>query len=217
MELEAVRSAFAKASSRLRKVFIQKRTFEMELEIVQEEEIQQESEIIKRVLDGATDEFCHLVTAHQNLVYGMIFRQVRNSEIAEELAQDVFTKAFLALKQFKHQAKFSTWLTRIALNTTSSYFSSKRYKQSQKNVPLENWNEQAGFIDGSLIEFQLSHLHRFLGDLKPNFREVVILCGLEGRTYQEASEIIGVPKGTICSRMNTALNHLRKKFRQLKQ
>lgn len=189
----------------------------MELEAVQQAETNNEEEIIKRVLNGATDEFCHLVTAHQNLVYGMIFRQVRNSEIAEELAQDVFTKAFLALSKFKHQAKFSTWLTRIAINTTSSYFSSKRYKQSQKNVPLENWTEKPNSLEGSLVEFQLSQLHGFLGDLKPKFREVIILCGLEGRTYQEASEIIGVPKGTICSRMNSALNELRKKFRQLKQ
>ena len=102
-----------------------------------------ETSIIKQVQGGERDEYRHLVSSYKNLIYSIIIKQVGNHEVAEDLAQDTFLKAYKHIQSFRFESKFSTWLTRIALNLTSNYFKSKAHKTSRKNVLAEDLSNPA--------------------------------------------------------------------------
>jgi RNA polymerase sigma-70 factor, ECF subfamily len=177
----------------------------------------EERALIEKIQSGKNDEYRHLVNRYKNLVYSMIMRQVSKNSLAEELSQEVFIKAFTNIKQFRFQSKFSTWLTRIALNHTNTFFSSKRYKIELKSesFDIQKHESQMGnnLNDKEQEENQARLLKNFraaLAKLKPMFREVLILCALEEKTYEEVSEILDVPIGTVRSRLNKARLLMRK-------
>lgn len=79
-----------------------------------------EAYFIERVKNGETDAFKYLIDKYKNIVFNIVLKITRNQEDAEEIAQDVFIKAFNSIKKFKGNSKFSTWLYRIAYNTAIS-------------------------------------------------------------------------------------------------
>ena len=84
---------------------------------------------IAEILSGNISVFKELVEKHQNNVYNIIFRITQNAEDSEEIGQDVFIKVFNSLKSFKEEAKFSTWLYRIAYNSAVSHYRKKKIIQ----------------------------------------------------------------------------------------
>ena len=176
-----------------------------------------EREIIQRVLSGHRDDFRHLVTAHQDKVYSMVMRQSGDPNIARELTQEAFVKAYLALPRFRFNSSFSTWLIRIALNTMQTYFSSKAFREQQCMSSLDA-NKQAEVHFGQDInqtentgptEVEVYRLQQQISKLKSRYREVIVLCFLENKTYEEAAAILQIPRGTVCSRMNKAFKLLK--------
>ena len=178
----------------------------------------EEQEIIARVLAGEREEFRHLVRRYQDMVFALVMRQVGQRTTAEELTQEVFIRAFRSLHTFREEAKFSTWLIRIAINHTNSFFVSKRFKQSQKT---EEFNPAVHDMTTSSPESELERkqraqtLQKALAGLKPNFRDVITLCGLEGKSYDEAAEVLGIPVGTVRSRLNKARLLVKQSFLRL--
>lgn len=170
-----------------------------------------EEELIRRVVGGARDEFRHLMRAHQDKIFCLILRQVGDEDLARELAQEVFFKAYRSLSKFRFESSFSTWLVRIALNHTNSYFSSKRFKQQQKTVSLDMaaYKEIPGAEQETAYDREsVLRLRRAIQRLKPNFRDVLVLCALERKTYEEVASILGIAVGTVRSRLNRARNQL---------
>ena len=173
-----------------------------------------ESEIIERVLSGDRQAFSHLVSSYQEQVFSMIMKQVADRVIAEELAQETFIRAYKYLPTFKGNSKFSTWLTRIAINQSHSYFSSKRYKQKLKTKSIETNSVELQAVEESQ-EFsasQIEDLRIAISKLKPKYRDVITLVSFEGRSYKEVADILEIPTGTVGSRMNKALHLLRASF-----
>jgi RNA polymerase sigma-70 factor (ECF subfamily) len=170
-----------------------------------------EKNLILRIQSGDKDEFRHLVMAYKDLVFSMIMRQVGNHAVSEELAQEVFIKAYSNIKKFQFKSAFSTWLTRIALNHTSTFFTSKRHRMQVMTDEFDvNKHEGISVTDANQKEEQVNQeklLARFreaVSQLKDIFRQVIVLCSLEGKSYEEAAEILDVPVGTIRSRLNKA-------------
>lgn len=175
-----------------------------------------DEELIRLVLKGEKDEFRHLVRRHQDRVYAMIRRSVGDEATARELAQETFLKAFLNLKSFRFESAFSTWLIRIALNQSHSYFSSRRFKERSRTTELdETWHAAQQTTDGDPMvrKQELEQLRTAIGDLKPKLRDVVVLCSLEGRSYEETATLLEVPIGTVRSRLNKARLELRKSLK----
>src|SRR5664279_5189072 len=95
--------------------------------------VQDDNETIGRVLSGDVSAYASLVTKHKNLVFSIILKIVNSREDAEEIAQDVFLKAYQSLSTFERKSKFSTWLYRIAYNAAIS----KTRKKKVEMVAIE--------------------------------------------------------------------------------
>ncbi len=89
---------------------------------------QEDSYYIERVLNGDVSSYASLVTKHKNLVFSIVLKILNNREDAEEVAQDVFLKAYQSLKNFERKSKFSTWLYRIAYNSAISRTRKKKFE-----------------------------------------------------------------------------------------
>jgi len=173
-----------------------------------------EHEVIQKVAKGSRNDFRHLVSAHQEQIYLMILKSVGDEQIARELTQDTFLKAYLNISKFRFQSSFSTWLTRIALNSTSSYFTSKRFKQKQRTITFDATQHRHNNLeaDDRFDDEAIERLRLAIARLKPIYRDVLTLCALERKSYEEAATLLEVPIGTVRSRLNKARNLLRKMY-----
>lgn len=178
-------------------------------QLTDEDRMRRELEIIKTVLAGDREAFRYFVDSYGPMVHALIMRQVHDQVLAKDLFQDVFVRAFRSLATFKAQAKFGTWIARIAINVCHSYFESRTYKSQQASEELST--ELAQAVAGSsddeqpFSETDIETLRECLGKLKSHYREAVVLCLLEQKSYREASEILEIPSGTIGSRLSKAL------------
>jgi len=176
-----------------------------------------EAAVIRDVLSGKRDEFRHLVDRHKERVFAMIMRQVGDRQVARELAQEVFVRAYVGLRRFRGDATFSTWLTRIALNVSSSYFTSRRFKDQKRFASLdEQIAEQHIAPPGEEVftDEAIAQLQHSLTALKQIYRDVIVLCIFERKSYEETAEILQIPIGTVSSRMNKAFGLLRANYFQ---
>jgi RNA polymerase sigma factor (sigma-70 family) len=168
--------------------------------------------IIRRVLAGKRDDFRFLVLRHQNFVFSLLMRQLRDHSRAEDLAQETFTRAYANLSSFRFESAFTTWLARIALNQLNTYLQSRSFRESRRTEGLEREEvSNMPLVNQPAVSNELVDALRVaLGELSPKFREVLVLCALEGRSYEEAASAIGIPIGTVRSRLNIARGKLRK-------
>lgn len=178
--------------------------------MISEQEIPDE-ELIAKLKAGNAQVYRALVERYQNLIFTMIMRQNMQHEVAEELTQEVFLKAYKGIKKFKGQAKFSTWLVRIALNHTSSYYKSREGRQKLKNVSLDLTLDLSS-KDSPQKEFEQKEFFGFVRNeflkLKPKLQHVFTLCVFESKTYEDVASILEIPVGTVRSRLNTARTEL---------
>lgn len=166
-----------------------------------------EETLLDKAQAGDRQAFSQLMKEEQDIVFNMIHRQVGDRGTAEDLTQETFLKAYKGLKGFRRQSSFRTWIVRIALNQSNTYFKSKRYRQNVKNQTAENLTEQSSNVtaESALMTRQRVRLFRqALASLAPKYREVLILCGLEGQSYEMAAQTLNIPIGTVRSRLNTA-------------
>lgn len=167
---------------------------------------------VKAAKDGDRKAFEVLVKHQQHRIYTLIWKQIRNNSVAEDLTQDTFVRAYRSIKNLKRVEQFSGWLTRIALNVCNSWFSSSSYREYQYSE-LDEPKFQLQFhteTPESTEEFR--RILGQIGALDTIYREVVVLCILESYSYTEASDALGIPTGTVASRMHIALKTLRRQL-----
>lgn len=171
--------------------------------------------VIARVRAGETEAFREIVAHFQDRIYSLIWRQVRQRDVAEELAQDVFIRAFRHLGSYRGDASFATWLTRIALNVVKSHYTSRRYRESLCCLPFpfDRLHELPAEDAGAVTAKERAEAVRLAVEKLPEkYRRVVVLCSFEGMTYSEAAHVLELPLGTVCSRMNVALQKLKQQL-----
>jgi len=168
-----------------------------------------DSEVIARVLKGAKEDFRILVSRHQDTLYRMLLRQTGDSAVSHDLAQESFLRAYTKLGTFRGDSLFSTWLTRISINLANNYFASKEYRERRRKIAAEPGNSGP---DVAHLEQRLLLLREFIAELKPKYREVISLCGLEKKSYEEVALILNIPIGTVRSRLHEARLQLRERF-----
>ena len=164
----------------------------------------QDPDIIRLVLKGQKQAFSVLVVRYQHFVFTIALRHVNNREEAEELAQDVFVKAYRSLADYKGQSKFSTWLYAITHHTCLSFMRKKK----EQLLSLEEKHEQiaAGYTDSKttriLVRQALQHLPK--ADA-----EILALFYLAEQSLEETGQILGLSLSNVKVRLFRARQKLR--------
>jgi RNA polymerase sigma-70 factor (ECF subfamily) len=165
----------------------------------------QDAELIQEALDGSQEAHRQLVLRYQRPVWGLLQRMVRDRMLAEDLAQEVFVKAFRALGTFDPSRKFSSWLFKIAHNTAIDHLRRKDLNTVALETP-DGEPDLLAVVPDSDAESPDSALQRrdlardmedSLERLRPEYREVVLLRFHEGLSYEEIAEVTGLPLGTV--------------------
>jgi RNA polymerase sigma-70 factor (ECF subfamily) len=169
--------------------------------------------LVERAKQGDKNAFGELVRLHEQRIFQLIWRVVRNHAVAQDLTQDTFIRAFRSLKRLEENHKFSAWLTRIAVNVINSWFSSRNYTAYLHTTIEEHFDQQTLAEEGTHSREELLQLLGNIKALDTKYRQVCMLCLIEGYTYGEAGEILAIPSGTVASRMHTAMKQLRRKMR----
>jgi RNA polymerase sigma-70 factor, ECF subfamily len=173
-----------------------------------------ETELIRKAKRGDRAAFGVLVERYQRRVVGVALAVVHNAEDALELAQETFVRAFENLSSFESRSSFSTWLYRIAANLAIDWRRREGrhtiVRGEEAEIEIERLPNAAG---DSFAEFSRSELNRrlraALDELTPEHREVILLRDVEGLSYDEISDILQCPRGTVMSRLHYARNRLR--------
>ena len=174
-------------------------------------------QIVARVLEGNTGAFSALVQRHHERVYHTVYSLVGDFDEADDLAQEAFLKAFRALRQFRGQSLFFTWLHRIAVNCCLDYLKSKRRRnfvsldEYRENWDaLHIWQRTSENADAGIERRELQNiLKRALDNLSEEYRVTFVLREIEGLTYEEIAELLNCSIGTVKSRLFRGRTKLR--------
>jgi RNA polymerase sigma-70 factor (ECF subfamily) len=175
---------------------------------------------VERARNGDQQAFALLVDAYHTRVWRFLLKWVKNRDDAEELAQETFLAAWRALPSFRAGSQFSTWLLGIALNLARNHHN-RTVKKLSRNVELD----ETMYIEtpsGSDVEpdAQLERrqamdaLERAIDALPDDMKQVMIMVRLEGMQLEEVAEILGIPSGTVKSRLSRAKGRLLEEMRQ---
>lgn len=168
-----------------------------------------DGDAVRRVLDGDTSAFAGLVERHQQRVYRFIRRQVP-AAAAEDLAQETFLQAYRVLASFRAEARFSTWLLGIARNLVLNFLA--RDWRAEDISPDESGNPGDEALDPArlfLRDEALAQLQAAVERLPADMRECLLLTTVEDLDYEEVAGLLGIPLGTVKSRLSRARAQLR--------
>jgi RNA polymerase sigma-70 factor (ECF subfamily) len=157
-----------------------------------------DEELVRRAQRGDRSAFDELVVRHRDRVYAVALRLTRNPADAEDALQDTFLNAYRALGRFGGRARVSTWLYRIAANASYDVINRRRGRDQSLD---EGAYEPAAPGDPYAQDAQRRALEQALHALPDEFREAVVLCDVAGLGAGEAAELLGVPAGTVKSRV----------------
>ena len=164
---------------------------------------------IRRTLAGDTGAFSVLVERYQSLVFSVVARMVRQREDAEDIAQDVFVKAYSSLSGFRSEARFSTWICRIAYTTAVSH--TRRQRPDRAGLEIQNEHDTCTTDEnGDLHEERLQQLQRLLKQLPPDDALLLSLYYQHDKTVDEAASITGLS----VSNVKVRLHRIRKKLQE---
>jgi RNA polymerase sigma-70 factor, ECF subfamily len=173
-----------------------------------------EAELIAKAREGDRDSFSVLVERYERRVVGVALAVVHNQDDALELAQETFVRAFENLKNFESRSSFSTWLYRIAANLSIDFWRREGRYNVLRGEDAENELRRlpSGQGDSYRAASQTElgdRLKEALEQLTPEHRAVVLLREVEGLSYDEISDVLQCPRGTVMSRLHYARNRLR--------
>ena len=179
-----------------------------------------EKRLIQKAAAGDTSAFEALVERYQQQVYNLALRMVNNEADAQDLAQEAFIRAWRGLGSFQFTSQFSTWLYRLTSNICIDFLrAQKRRKVVSLTMLRDEEDSQWDLPDSDpLPEQQMiaaeerEALSKAFAALDPEFRQVLTLRIVNGCSYQQISQILGVAEGTVKSRLSRAREQLRKKM-----
>lgn len=178
----------------------------------------EEKELVRLACAGDAEAFGELVSRYQNKVFHLAFGFTRDQAAADDLAQEIFLKAYLALPGFRGQAEFSTWLYRLAINHIKDYLR-KMKKRIQREERLEETKVSLMPDEGEskeeeeeLMERRRQLVAKVMATLPEKYRLVLTLRDVEGLAYEEIASLLGTSLGTVDSRLHRARKLLREKM-----
>ncbi|MFD2920582.1 RNA polymerase sigma factor [Terrimonas rubra] len=175
-----------------------------------------DSVIIKLVLNGNQQAYALLVNRYQQYVFTLVLRMVKSREEAEEVAQDVFIKAYRALASFNGESKFSTWLYTITHNTSLSFLRKKKvviHSLDNETVMLEADSKDSG-MEANLVEQKSKNqmLDKAIALLSTDDAHLISLFYKAEQSLDEIGQILGIESNAVKVRLFRARTRLREKL-----
>ncbi len=171
-----------------------------------------DSELVRRAQAGDTEAFGALVLAHQQFVYNLAWRALDDPHEAEDLAQEAFVRAWLALPNFRAQAQFRTWLYRIVTNLCYNRLPRLRRELTALGDPdLAEWPDAAQTDPALEVEHaeQRAHLYEAMDRLPESYRMLLLLRFQQGLPYEEIAMVTSLPLGTVKTGLHRARARLK--------
>src|SRR5687767_12605790 len=185
-----------------------------------------EDQFIERLKRSDPAAFEKLVNERSGEIYGLLYRLTENTEEARDLTQETFLRAFQSIGQFRGESDLRTWIYRIAINQARNRWRWWRRRRRDATVSLDSENAHGNQPlieslpserDKSPEQETLAHereraLRKALHSLSLSYRETVILRDIEGFTYEEIAQTLGINVGTVKSRLARGRKELRQRL-----
>ena len=186
----------------------------------------EESCFIDKLRSGDALAFETLIDRYSGDIYALLYRMTENAEEASDLTQDTFLRALRSIKSFRGDSELKTWLFRIAINESRNRF--RWWKRRKRDMTI-SLDISVGDLetplsdmlpDGSISpeDAALSHEREFalkaaLLELPEVYRETIVLCDIEGMSYEETAATLGIGIGTVKSRISRGRAELRRRLK----
>jgi RNA polymerase sigma-70 factor (ECF subfamily) len=172
--------------------------------------VSREPELIARVVAGDRLAARELYDAHAPRVFRLAFRLTGEADLARELVQETFVRAFAQLGRFRGESALSTWLHRVTISVVSNAMRKvKRFRARETDLDEAN----AMPVTTRVTEPDLrDRLHRAIDELPEIYRVTLVMHDVEGYTHEEIASVLGVAEGTCKSRLSVARAQVREKL-----
>ena len=189
-----------------------------------------DQEIVALARAGEEAAYRELIRRYERPLFSLLFRMVRDRELAEDLAQETFVKALNAIESYRPEFKFSSWIFKIANNAAIDHLRRRELDtlslegspQAETPEAIEATALQIGGRQESpLAEAEARELggqiEAAIAQLRPEYRSCILLRHVEGRAYEEIAEILNLPLGTVKTYIHRARNELRQALAHLRE
>jgi RNA polymerase sigma-70 factor (ECF subfamily) len=181
-----------------------------------------DQEVVQHAVIGRDSAYRELIRRYERPVFSLIYRMVRDRELAEDLAQETFVKVLNAIDSYRPEYKFSSWIFKIANNAAIDQLR----KRSLDTLSLDGspHAESADAIEATTLQIGDARetaldevtsrelglqIEAAISQLRPEYRSCILLRHVDGRPYEEIAEILGLPLGTVKTYIHRARNELR--------
>ena len=185
-----------------------------------EESKAEDARLVERAKKGDVASFERLFEKYEKRIYNLVYHMIGDREIASDLTQDTFVRAYNSLDSVKTGDYFLPWLWRVATNICRDY-ARKRKRRPTVSLDSQIVDEEGGHMERQIVDTSsdpadlteredlVARVQRAISQLDEDRRIVVLLHHIEGADVQEIAEVLGIPAGTVKSRLARGRNDLR--------
>ena len=189
-----------------------------------------DQDVVLLARSGREAAYRELIRRYERPVFALLFRMVRDRELAEDLSQETFIKALNAIESYRPEFKFSSWIFKIANNAAIDHLRRRELDtlsldgsphaetpEAMQATALQIGARQESPLDTVEAKELGSEIEAAIGRLRPEYRSCILLRHVEGRAYEEIAEILDLPLGTVKTYIHRARNELRVALAHLKE
>ncbi len=189
-----------------------------------------DQEVVLRARSGQETAYRELIRRYERPIFALLFRMVRDRELAEDLSQETFVKALNAIDSYRPEFKFSSWIFKIANNAAIDHLRRRELDtlsldgsphaetpEAMQATALQIGARQETPLDTVEAKELGNAIEAAIGSLRPEYRSCILLRHVEGRAYEEIAEILNLPLGTVKTYIHRARNELRLSLAHLKE
>jgi RNA polymerase sigma-70 factor (ECF subfamily) len=188
-----------------------------------------DQEVVLHARGGQEAAYRELIRRYERPIFALLFRMVRDRELAEDLSQETFVKALNAIESYRPEFKFSSWIFKIANNAAIDHLRRRELDtlsldgsphaetpEAMQATALQIGARQESPLDTVEAKELGGAIEAAIGRLRPEYRSCILLRHVEGRAYEEIAEMLDLPLGTVKTYIHRARNELRQLLAHLK-
>lgn len=189
-----------------------------------------DQEVVAEARAGRQAAYRELVRRYERPIFSLIYRMVRDRELAEDLAQETFVKALNAVESYRPEFKFSSWIFKIANNVAIDHLRRRELStlsldgsphaatpEAIQATALQLGDRQETALEELEARELGGEIEQAIGRLRPEYRACILMRHVEGRPYEEIATMLDLPLGTVKTYIHRARNELRQYLAHLRQ